>query len=454
MREIPSVSEVLNLVENQSWRNEYSREQIVKAIRQEVAEVRSAFREGRALPETSLLLMAIERRLEALHQFSLKRVINATGIIVHTNLGRAPLSEEAVDHLVEISSSYSNLEMDLESGQRGSRDEHLEQILGELLGVELSLVVNNNAAALLLILNTIAEGKEVIVSRGELIEIGGSFRLPEIMRKSGTILREIGTTNKTRIEDYRAAITSETAMLLVVHPSNFQVVGFTEKPQLHEIVALGQEHHVPVVLDHGSGILLDLESYGIANEPQAKEELAQGIDLISFSGDKILGGPQAGIVAGKKIYIDRLRKNPLLRALRVDKMIYSGLEATFLAYLKGTHEKIPVLQMLSKTSEQLRKTAERWKTELQQEFPTEIWKLEATQNFIGGGVAPMKHLPSYAVSLFSGDRSLDAVAAALRASEPAIVARMEEQKIFFEVRTLSEADQKEITFALRKILRA
>jgi L-seryl-tRNA(Ser) seleniumtransferase len=253
-------------------------------------------------------------------------VINATGVIVHTNLGRAPLSPQATEHLLAIS-GYSNLELDLISGQRGSRDSHLEKFLLQLIPAEACLVVNNNAAALLLILNTLAEGKEVLVSRGELVEIGGSFRLPEIMKKSGAILREIGTTNKTHLDDYRKAITSATGMILAVHPSNFQIIGFTEKPTLTQLIQLGREQGIPVIEDHGSGILFDLSQFGIPEEPSVQERLKEGPDLICFSGDKILGGPQAGIICGKKAWVERLRSNSIFRALRVDKMVYAALEA-------------------------------------------------------------------------------------------------------------------------------
>jgi len=251
-----------------------------------------------SIPELKDLMANVQKRLTQVHSHSLKRVINATGVIVHTNLGRAPLSLDALSHLIEVAAGYSNLEFDLLEGQRGSREVHVENLLSHLLPVEASLVVNNNAAALLLILNTFAEGKEVLVSRGELVEIGGSFRLPEIMKKSGAILKEIGTTNKTRLQDYRKALTEKTGLILVVHPSNYQIVGFTEKPSLQEIATLGKLHKIPVVEDHGSGILLDLKDYGISDEPSVTERLHEGIDLICFSGDKILGGPQAGIVCG------------------------------------------------------------------------------------------------------------------------------------------------------------
>jgi len=450
LRDIPSVSDALESLLRQEWTAQFSREQITCTIREELAKIRE--RLGRKEPvELSQLTSSIRTRLETEHRLSLKRVINATGIIVHTNLGRAPLAEEAQAHAAGIAESYSNLEMDLETGRRGSRDAHAERFLRRLLPAEASLVVNNNAAALLLLLNTFAEGKEVLVSRGELVEIGGSFRLPEIMKKSGATLREIGSTNKTRLEDYRGAITDRTGMILVVHPSNYQIVGFTEKPALSKLVALGKETSIPIVEDHGSGILLDLKPFGISGEPTVESRLKEGLDLICFSGDKILGGPQAGIICGKKTLVDSLRQNPLFRALRVDKLTYAALEATLLLYLKGQQERVPVIAMLSESVDHLKQRASAWLSDLESMFPEQSWRLEETTNYVGGGVAPMKGLPSFAVSLTS-EISVDKIALRLRSSDPPVVARVEEDRIYFELRTLTNADQKQITSALRLIL--
>ncbi|HJZ13763.1 MAG TPA: L-seryl-tRNA(Sec) selenium transferase, partial [Acidobacteriota bacterium] len=311
--------------------------------------------------------------------------------------------------------------------------------------------VNNNAAALLLILNTFAEGKEVLVSRGELVEIGGSFRLPEIMKRSGAILREIGTTNKTRLEDYSKAISERTGLILVVHPSNYQIIGFTERPSLKSIAVLGKHHSIPVVEDHGSGILFDLTEAGIPEESNVAARIEEGIDLICFSGDKILGGPQAGIVCGLKARVEALRKNPLFRALRVDKMVYAALEATLLLYLRGEKEKIPVLQMLFEPLELLQQRAKNWLSQLQSRFPESSWRIESTLNYIGGGVAPMKGLPSCAVSLKHPVMTSEQLARALRESDIPVIARIEEERLFFELRTLTVQEEEGIALALKKI---
>ncbi len=450
LRDIPSVSETLELLLKQDWTAHFSREQITRAIREEFRDVRE--RLGKEEPvELSQLASNIRNRVETAHFLSLKTVINASGIIVHTNLGRAPLAKEAQDHAAQIAGSYSNLEMDLETGRRGSRDVHVERFLRRLLPAEASLVVNNNAAALLLLLNSFAEGKEVLVSRGELVEIGGSFRLPEIMKKSGAALKEIGSTNKTRLEDYRGAITDRTGMILIVHPSNYQIVGFTEKPDVAQLVALGKEKSIPIVEDHGSGILLDLEPFGISGEPTIESRLKTGLDLICFSCDKILGGPQAGIICGKKAPIDSLRGNPLFRALRVDKVTYAALEATLLLYLKGQQERIPVFAMLSQPADHLRQRALAWLTDLNNAFPQQSWRVEETTNYVGGGVAPMKGLPSFAVSL-TPKSSADEIALRLRSSDPPVVTRVEEDRVYFELRTITDPELQQIASALQKIL--
>lgn len=419
-----------------------------------MAELRSKIKAG-ASDKTSpeYLNHLVRLRLEKKSSYSLKKVINATGIIVHTNLGRAPLAEKAIEHLRAISEGYSNLEFDLEQGHRGSREKHLEKLLASIIPAEASLVVNNNAASLLLILNTLAEGKEVIVSRGELVEIGGSFRLPEIMKKSGAILREIGTTNKTRISDYRDAINENTGLILSVHPSNFQIIGFTEKPQFSELVSIASEFNIPLVEDHGSGILIDLEQVGISQEPQLIAKLEEGADVVCFSGDKILGGPQCGIVCGKKTFIDQMHANPLFRVVRVSKVVYAALEATAMLYLNDETDNIPVIRMLNADPSELESRAEKWCEELKAKFANAEFKVESTTCFIGGGVAPMKGLSSFAVSVVHPDVNSIELAAKLRQSKTPIVARIDEDRLFFELRTLTEQDQKTITTELTEILR-
>jgi L-seryl-tRNA(Ser) seleniumtransferase len=448
-RRIPPVHELLESCLKQNWGMAYSREQLVNIIREELNDLRERLKDDSALPDNEHLVADIGIRAQQTYRYSLKKVINATGIIVHTNLGRAPLSDDALAHLLEISCGYSNLEFDLSKGERGYRDKHLDHIVRSILPAEASLVVNNNAAALLLVLNSLAENKEVIVSRGELVEIGGSFRLPDVMKKSGAILREVGTTNKTRTSDYRKAIGDQTGMILIVHPSNYQIIGFAERPPLEDLVALGKQHNIPVVEDQGSGIFTDLERAGISEEPLVSQRLEYGLDLITFSGDKILGGPQAGLVCGKKIWIDKCRNNPLFRALRVDKMIYATLEATLLSYAKGMEQEIPVIRMISQDAEQLHERGTAWIAQLQERFPNEKWSLESTLNYIGGGVAPMKALPSYAVCLHSKKPALEVIQL-LRKSNPPVIARVEEDKVYFELRTIRVEEQKLIEDSLAK----
>jgi L-seryl-tRNA(Ser) seleniumtransferase len=454
LREIPPVSEVIENILAEPWSSSYSRKLILVAVREELAELRLKIKTGasdKTNPEH--LNHLIRERLDKKSSYSLKKVINATGIIVHTNLGRAPLAEKAIEHLREISEGYSNLEFDLEQGHRGSREKHLEKLLASIIPAEASLVVNNNAASLLLILNTLAEGKEVIVSRGELVEIGGSFRLPEIMKKSGAILREIGTTNKTRISDYRDAINENTGLILSVHPSNFQIIGFTEKPQFSDLVSLAGELNIPLVEDHGSGILIDLEQVGISQEPQLIAKLEEGADVVCFSGDKILGGPQCGIVCGKKPLINQMHANPLFRVLRVSKVVYAALEATAMLYLNDETDNIPVIRMLNAKASELESRAEKWCEELNAKFASSEFKVEATTCFIGGGVAPMKGLSSFAVSIVHPDMNSIELATKLRQSKTPIVARIDEDRLFFELRTLTEEDQLTITTTLGEILK-
>lgn len=454
LREIPPVSEVIENIIAEPWSQGYSRKLILSAIREELSELRSKIKAGAEIKSsTELINNLVRQRLERTISYSLKKVINATGIIVHTNLGRAPLAQKAVEHLREISEGYSNLEYDLEYGRRGSREKHLERLLASIIPAEASLIVNNNAASLLLILNTLAEGKEVIVSRGELVEIGGSFRLPEIMKKSGAILREIGTTNKTRISDYRDAITENTGLILSVHPSNFQIIGFTEKPQFSELVSLAAELNIPLVEDHGSGILIDLERAGIAQEPQLTNRLEEGADVICFSGDKIFGGPQCGIVCGKKTLIDKMHSNPLFRVLRVSKIVYAAMEATAQLYLNDETDSIPVIKMLNADASEMEVRARKWCEELKAKFPNAGFNVETTTCFIGGGVAPMKGLPSFAVSIVHPDLNSVELAAKLRKAKTPIIARIDEDRLFFELRTLTEEDQLTITTTLGEILK-
>src|SRR5881396_1181570 len=346
LKQIPPVNDVLNSEELSEFRHILGQPFAGATLNQVLSEIRRELTHSNSVVSRADLTVRIAgevaRRLREVLQPSLRRVINASGVILHTNLGRAPLPERAIEHLREVSVGYSNLEFDLHDGSRGKRDAHAERALQQLLGCESAIVVNNNAAAVLLVLNTIGEGGEVVASRGEQIEIGGSFRIPEVMAKSGSRLREVGTTNRTRIKDFEKAINEQTRLLMRIHPSNFRIIGFTERPSLEEFVDLGKRRGIPTFEDLGSGCVVDLLSIGVRDEPMAPESIRAGVDIISFSGDKLLGGPQAGIIAGKRFYVDKVRQNPLFRALRVDKLTISVLETVLRAYLQGRVNDIPI----------------------------------------------------------------------------------------------------------------
>lgn len=383
---------------------------------------------------------------------SLQRVINATGVVLHTNLGRAPLASEALDHVREVATSYSNLEFDLVKGERGKRDAHTNGLFQRLfasVGRELAtIVVNNNAAAVLLALNALAEGGEVIVSRGELVEIGGSFRIPDVMTKSGAVLREVGTTNRTRIADYEQAITERTKLLLRVHRSNFAIVGFTEQPSLEELVALGRKHKIPVMEDLGSGALVDLRTVGIQNEPDVLASLRAGVDVVTYSGDKLLGGPQAGLVTGAPELIARLRSNALFRALRVDKMFYAALESTLLLYLRGQYDRIPALRMMSATAGQLAARAEALVARVRESDDSAEISVRPGESVVGGGAAPEAKLPTAVIAIRSKTVSADTLAARLRAHRPAIIGRVEDGSLILDLRTVAAEDEAHVVRAI------
>lgn len=387
--------------------------------------------------------------------YSLRPVINATGVILHTNLGRAPLSEAALQHVAEISRGYSNLEFDLASGERGKRDAHVSRLLAQLLnsaGREVStIVVNNNAAAVLLALNALAEGGEVIVSRGELVEIGGSFRIPDVMSKSGALLREVGTTNRTRIADYETAITDRTKLLLRVHRSNFQIVGFTEQPALEELAELGRKHNVPVLEDLGSGEIFDLRQVGVRGEPMIVDSLRAGVDVVTYSGDKLLGGPQAGLISGRPELVTKIRSNPLFRALRVDKMFYAALEATLLAYLRQDYDSIPVLRMMRLSEIDIARRAEHIAEQLQISSPRLRVEIVESRSVLGGGSAPGSTLPTRVLAISSDSMNPDELLRRLRQWETPIIARVEDGRVLLDLRTVEPAQHEIIVAALQDI---
>ncbi len=403
---------------------------------------------------------AIERQVRQSLSYSLRTVINATGVILHTNLGRAPLTAAALEHVREASSGYSNLEFDIETGERGKRDIHVDRLFRKLLDKvfasegagttpEIStIVVNNNAAAVLLALNTFAEGGEVIVSRGELVEIGGSFRIPDVMSKSNATLREVGTTNRTRVADYEHAINEKTRLLLRVHRSNFQITGFTEQPAIEELAALARKRNVPLMEDLGSGALFDLRSIGVSGEPGVLDSLRAGVDVVSYSGDKLLGGPQAGILSGRGDLITRMRANSLFRALRVDKLTYAALESTLLAYVKHDYDAIPALRMMHLSKDEIARRAEAVAAIRSPGLTVETIDGESV---IGGGAAPSAVLPTRLLAVTREGLSADEISARLRAGDPPVIARVEEGRVLLDLRTVFPEQDKNVMAALRAL---
>jgi len=449
LREIPSVDEVLARPHLAALAEKAGRGVVTQSARAVLANLRDQLKHdpvpaGAASAVADALDPAaiesrIAERVEALLAPSLIPVINATGVILHTNLGRAPISAAIEAEIALIATRYSNLEYDLERGERGKRDVHTARLLAQLVGAEAAIVVNNNAAAVFLVLNTLAKGAEVVVSRGELIEIGDGFRIPDIMSESGAVLREVGTTNRTRIRDYERAFNERTRLLLRVHPSNFRITGFTERPSLDEIAALGRRLQVPVYEDLGSGCLADLSASGI-NEPVARASCEGGVSVVSFSGDKLLGGPQAGIIAGKREFVERIRRNPLFRALRVDKLTIAALEITLNAYLRGALDEIPALRMIRMSADDIARRAEGLANKLRAALANTRATIETRPGFsvIGGGSTPDQQLPTHLISILSPLHSATALETRLRkpASGPPVIARIEDDCVILDLRTV------------------
>jgi L-seryl-tRNA(Ser) seleniumtransferase len=456
-RRLPSVDELLHTRELAECVSRESHASVADAARSVLARLRAEIAAG-ALDEkhfdlvVSGLAGAIEAQLQQNVSFSLRAVINATGVILHTNLGRAPLGQPALEHVQATSTSYSNLEYDLGTGERGKRDVHVDRLFKKLLSSTESspqvstIVVNNNAAAVLLALNSLADCGEVIVSRGELVEIGGSFRIPDVMAKSNAILREVGTTNRTRVSDYERAINENTKLLLRVHRSNFEITGFTEQPALAELVALSRKCKIPLMEDLGSGALFNLQTVGVRGEPGVLDSLQAGVDVVSYSGDKLLGGPQAGLLSGRADLISRMRSNSLFRALRVDKMIYAALEATLLAYVKRDHDEIPVLRMMGLSKQEIGSRAEA----IASAIPVGSLQGEVIdgESVIGGGSAPSAVLPTRLLALTSKRLSADELAGRLRAANLPIIARVEQGRVLLDLRTVFPGQDEMIVTAL------
>ena len=457
-RKLPSVDQLLGRPRLEALLRGQGHELVVEEIRAVLEETRGAIASGiwagsvdssDAEAVTDLVEDRVVERLAKLQQPSLKKVINATGVILHTNLGRAPLSENVVEAIRRTAGGYTNLEYDLGSGRRGKRDIHAGGLLERLLGAP-AIVVNNNAAAVFLVLNELAGDGEVLVSRGELIEIGDGFRIPDIMARSGAKLREVGATNRTHIDDYRSAVTAQTRLLLRVHRSNFRMVGFTSRPSLDELVDLGRESRLPLVEDLGSGCLYDFTKAGFEEEPPVSTSLRAGVDLVTFSGDKLLGGPQAGIIAGGKEWVQRVRRNPLFRALRVDKLTNAALEATLADYLFGRFDQIPVLRMVRETAAQIAERARRVGEGLGPDH-RDRWELTPGQSVLGGGSTPEQTLPTTLISVRPAPgRSIAILESELRRANPPVIARCENNRLLLDLRTVSRKEED----ALIEILQA
>jgi len=458
---LPKIDEMMLHLEKGERLAGVPRELVKEACRSVVEELR-----GRILADTGggreLRLptkeAAAERAagiIEGFGAYHLRRVINATGVILHTNLGRAPLCREALERVVEVARGYSNLEYDLEKGERGLRYDHVRRLLCALTGAEDALVVNNNAAAVLLVLNSLAEGKEAIVSRGELIEIGGEFRVPEVMAKSGARMQEVGTTNRTRLADYERAIGPETGLILKVHTSNFRIVGFTEEAPLASLVELGKKHGLPVMDDMGSGCFIELDRYGLEREPTVRDSVATGVDAVTFSGDKLLGGPQAGIILGKRDTLERIRRNPLNRALRIDKLTLAALEATMVKYLRPDEALagIRVLKALTEPLDGVRKRARRLAAVLRRSLPEGLSvALVDGVSMAGGGALPTREIPTVLVGVRAAALSAAALEERLRRGETPIIVRVADDRVLLDLRTIDAGEFPAIRDAVKGIL--
>ncbi|HEY2470841.1 MAG TPA: L-seryl-tRNA(Sec) selenium transferase [Terracidiphilus sp.] len=460
-RKLPSVNELILAPALEPLIARFGRERVVHGIRQALRHLRDEIAAGGCSGESldeklDSLVDQVNGQLQSGPRYSLRRVINASGVLLHTNLGRAPLGDTALAHLVEVASDYSNLELELKSGERSRRDVHVEDLVLRVVGVPEEdferrgvVVVNNCAAATFLALNTLAEKREVVVSRGELVEIGGGFRIPEILEKSGAVLREVGTTNRTRISDYEHAISEQASLLLRVHQSNFSIEGFTERPSLDELVSLSQTAGVPLFEDQGTGLVWGLERFGIHGQPTLRNSIEKGVDLVAASGDKLLGGPQCGLLIGRSDLIGRIRKNPLLRAFRVDKLTYAALEATLFEYLTGSVETIPLMQMLSTPAGEIEQRCRAIVGILQSgRIHAEVMSVDSV---VGGGTAPDAKLPSYAVVVVHAELSAGELLKALRQAEPPIIGRINDEKVILDLRTVSPRFDEAITRVLERL---
>lgn len=460
---IPKIDELLEKNEIKNLMELMPRKIVVEAVRQEIDILRQKIKANISEKEIIDIITNIDEsirlRASTMNSYKLKRVINATGVVIHTNLGRSLINEKIMENIKEVSTNYSNVEFDLENGVRGSRYSHLEEIIATVVGGEASMVVNNNAAAVMLVLSTMAKNKEVIVSRGELIEIGGSFRIPDVMEQSGAKLMSVGTTNKTHLNDYEDAINDNTAVFLKVHTSNYRILGFTSSVDSEELFKLKEKYNIPIVEDLGSGVLIDLSKYGLEYEPTVQDSLRKGVDIVTFSGDKLLGGPQAGIIIGKKEYIDAMKKNPLTRTFRVDKFIIAALEGTLKYYLdeKFAIEEIPTLRMLTSSIESINEKAINLKNLINESIQNDYLSVDIEDSYseVGGGSLPLEKIKTKCVVLTVNGKSTQGFENNLRKHEIPIITRLNKDKIYFDLRTI-RADEINIVvngikFALGKI---
>ena len=452
LRDLPSVDSVMGTETVAGIAENYSREWVVRLVRQELDQARERVRNGAAAPTARELADSVCGQVESIARVEPRRVINATGVIIHTNLGRAPLSQAANEAIGQAAGGYTDLELDLVSGRRGSRQSHLQSLLCQLTGAEAALAVNNNASALLLGLSALAAGSEVIVSRGEAVEIGGGFRIPDVLRQSGGTLVDVGTTNRTYIRDYEQAITEHTAALLKVHASNFRVEGFTASVEALELVELGRKRGIPVLHDVGSGCLLPTQRYGLAHEPMPQESVSAGAGLVFFSGDKLLGGPQAGIVVGTRELVAKLERHPLARAVRIDKLSLAALTATLLHYLREEAEQeIPIWRMIGASADSIKERAQRWQEQLGRNAGVE---LEPSRSAVGGGSLPGETLLTWVLALTrsSGQGGPEKVMEKLRRADPPVVARIEDDRVMLDPRTVLPEEEGDMLRALQAAL--
>jgi L-seryl-tRNA(Ser) seleniumtransferase len=452
---LPSVDEILKSGQGLEWLKSHPRRYVLAAVREGIDLRRKEIMEGTTADvSVESMVPDIAARVTNLSSLSLRPVINATGIVIHTNLGRSILSERVMENVTRVATRYSNLEYDLGAGKRGKRYAHLKRLLREITGAEDGLAVNNNAAAVLLCLSALAKGREVIVSRGELVEIGGSFRVPDVMALSGAVLREVGTTNKTHLRDYEHALNDSTALLLKVHQSNYRISGFTEEVPIERLVAFGHGRNIPVMYDLGSGCLVDLKEHGIHTEPSVQEILKSGVDLVTFSGDKLLGGPQAGLILGRKEWIDKIQKHPLTRAVRIDKLTLAALEATLFAYAdeERLREDIPTVRMLLEDAGMIRTRAKKIAALLRRDVKDAAVAVIKDSSQAGGGSLPEVNFPTYAVTVKPLRITVNELEERLRSGQPSIVARIRGDALIIDPRTISAREVAEVVKGVRAAL--